>query len=208
LLFLVLLAGRLTSRLGHTMRFRFALLTLWVGYPLALSCIADSDWYGRRFSRLYPGRQFVASYLKKRAADRQRPLTLYWHTDLRALWFDIHANSYFNLVQMSGCAFNRGTALEGRRRAMLVRPFELESIRRLPFPSVPCRRSILRFYRAEENPPPPGARELLRLCEDKDVDFIVLEIGIDSLYCDTDGRYYIYDCDRLRASSIAHSGPG
>ena len=44
------------------------------------------------------------------------------------IWFGTGNNSFYNLVQMSGCAFNRGTAVEGYRRAALVLPFEFEKL--------------------------------------------------------------------------------
>ena len=134
LLVLLFLAGRFLAWMGQGLHLRIALLTLWAGYQLTLTWAAHSDWYGRRFTLSYPGRHFVTTSLQERASARRRPLTLYWPTVLQDIWFDAHANSYFNLFQMSGCAFNRGTALDGRRRAELVRLFEIDRFRRSPFP--------------------------------------------------------------------------
>lgn len=74
-----------------------------------------------------------------------------------------------------------------------------------------CRKNkagIHDIYRAKEDTPPPGAPELLRLYVGEELDFIVLEIGIDELYCATDGRYYIYDCNRLRTFGAEVRQPG
>jgi len=44
----------------------------------------------------------------------------------------------------------------------------------------------------------PQEDDLLRLCEEEGLDFIVLKYRIKDLYCESDGEYYIYDCEQLR----------
>lgn len=42
---------------------------------------------------------------------------VYWENGLRETWFLLHRASYFSRNQLSGIAFNKGTAIEGLKRA-------------------------------------------------------------------------------------------
>jgi hypothetical protein len=175
------------------------LLGLWVGYQAAILSAQGSAWYGRTFTASYGHVDFVRSYLaEQRTSAGVRP-TVYWPTDLRTIWFEARSASYFNWVQMSGCAFNRGTAVEGKRRSRLVRPFEAENARRWPSAEPWWQEATRRFYQFEGEGPSAGARDLLALCDDPVLDFVVLDQGFEGLYSATDGRLYVYDCRRLRA---------
>jgi hypothetical protein len=197
---LVLLgAAGLAAGLGTGVRLRRTCLALWLAYQAGLAWAYDAPWYARRFSARHAPREFVASFLRDHAGPGARRPTVYWPTDLRDIWLVGGARSYFNTVQMSGSSFNRGTALEGKRRALLVRRFELSQM--VPYPPPPpwWREALERFFRAEEIDPIPTEDDLWRLCQEEGLDFVILEAPLGGLPCATDGRYYIYDCRRLRA---------
>jgi hypothetical protein len=192
----------LSARLGVGPRFRVACLALWLGYQTAVAGLAAADWYNRRYSVAYPHREFVAACVRERAGAA--PLNVFWPTDLRYVWFEAGAHSYFNPVQMSGAAFNRGTALEGKRRALLVRRFEVDALHRETMDPW-WRTALLRLLEADWDEPPPTADDLFRLADESGLDLVVCETRLDGLYCATDGRYYVYDCAALR--SLARTRP-
>jgi hypothetical protein len=190
--------GLLAAGLGAGRRLGIACLLLCLGYQAGITAADHWDWYGERFSARYGPREFVVRMLRQHAASRQRPLTVYWPVDVRDVWFEADANSYFNVVQLSGCGFNRGTALEGQRRALLVRRFELAQARRYPPPEPGWLAARKHFYRGDESEKAPTAHDLLWLCGEEQLDFVVLEDALDGLPYVTDGHWYIYDCRQLR----------
>ncbi len=118
------LAATAWRRLGDRTRLALTALVFTLGYQTATCVLLHSSWYGHKFSTDHRRMEFVAAHLPERHDDG-RPPTIYWPTDVRQIWFDLDANSYFNWVQMSGDAFDRRTAIEGQRRARLVRHFEV-----------------------------------------------------------------------------------
>jgi hypothetical protein len=192
-------AGRVVGTFGSPRRARVALLAAWAGYHALLFGLSLSPWYGRTFSRDYRQMEFVAYHLRQLPDVPKHGATVYWHTDMRVIWFDLGARSYCNWVQMSGCGFNRGTAIEGRRRAQLVRKFELEAVRSAP-PLQPWWAAAYRRYYAPADDGPPTREDLLALCRDERLDFVAVEQEFEGLSCASDGRLYLYDCRRLRAT--------
>ncbi|HZY85257.1 MAG TPA: hypothetical protein VFE78_10535, partial [Gemmataceae bacterium] len=92
----------LTARLGLGPRFRVACLALWLGYQTAIAGVGASAWYNGRYSASYPHREFVAAYVRERAGAGTP--NIFWLTDLRYVWFEAGAHSYFDPVQLSGSA--------------------------------------------------------------------------------------------------------
>jgi hypothetical protein len=194
----------LSARLGLGRRFRVACLAVWLGYQTAVTGVGAAAWYNSRFSAAYPHREFVANYVRERAGGK--PPSIFWLTDLRYVWFEARAHSYFDPVQLSGCAYNRGTALEGKRRARLVRQFGVDALRREPLDGW-WRGALLRLYDAGWDEPAPTADDLFRVAEEPGLDLVVSECRLDGLYCATDGGYYIYDCATLRALAAGKGPP-
>jgi hypothetical protein len=201
---LVVVVCALLALLGCGARFRLACLAVCLGYQTALTCVDASAWYGNRFTIRYSHRHFVASFLRDRSAGRDRPVTVYWPEDLRHTWFDAQANCYFNPVQLSGCAFNRGTALEGQRRALLVRRFDIEGMRTAPCLEPWWQTALYSLYRADADEPAPTAEDLFRLCREDGLDYVVLEQEFEELHSASDGRYFIYDCRHVRSLERTH----
>jgi len=194
----VVLCGRPLRRAG-------ALAILWVGYQAALQIIGDTDWYGRKFGGAYSHRHFVEAYLDDRAREGGRAPTVYWPVELRCMWFDCCTHSYFNWAQLSGCAFSRGTAMEGKRRAMLVQNFELECVHRSASVD-PAWELACRFYHCDGQVRGARVEDLRKLCDDEVLDYVILEHEFDGLACATDGRYWIYDCNQLRQTGAFRNG--
>jgi len=183
--------------MGQGFCLRFLLLACCAAYQALLLCAPNSDWYGRYFDVRNRHVRFVDSRLASRAAGRSRPLTIYWPTPLQDVWFGTESNSYYNIAQMSGCTFNRGTAVEGYRRASLALPFELERLRSLGQTNEWIV-VVEKLFQIKGRVHFPREEDLFRLCEEESLDFIVLRYPIRGLYFDTDNKYYIYDCAQLR----------
>jgi hypothetical protein len=197
----------LASRLGPGRRFRFACLALWLGYQGAVAAAARWPWYLEHSTARYAPREFVVATLRERSAADGRPVTVYWPGDVREVWFEAGANGYFNVVQLSGCGFNRGTALEGQRRALLVRRFELALARHYPPPEPGWQAARRHLLRADDDEPAPTREDLFALCREDGLDFIVLEDAVEGAPCATDGRLYVYDCRQLRELERAGGSP-
>ncbi|MGA7495404.1 MAG: hypothetical protein WBX00_01630 [Isosphaeraceae bacterium] len=182
---------------GQSLHLRFLLLGCCAAYQALLVCAPNSDWYGRHFDVRNRHVRFVDSRLASRVAGRTKPFTIYWPTPVEDVWFGTGNNSFYNVVQMSGCAFNRGTAVEGYRRAALALPFEFERLR-LFWDANDWKISLRDIFQIKGDVHFPQAEDLLRVCEEEGLDFIVLKYRIKDLYGESDGEYYIYDCEQLR----------
>jgi hypothetical protein len=57
------------------------------------------------------------------------------------------------------------------------------------------------MFWADLHTDPPCAEDLLTLCADPNVDYVVARQGFPRLYAATNGIWFIYDCRALRARS-------
>jgi hypothetical protein len=126
--------------------------------------------------------------------------TVYWHGDVARSWFLLRRAGYASRPQMFGMVFNRGTAIEGRRR--------LERLQQLGNPD-----ALFGLPKAERSElaqrlPAPGAAGLAYVCADPALDFVVLEqrlaAGLVAQARDPVFKtgYYLYDCSRLRGLTL------
>ncbi len=144
---------------------------------------------------------FVGNYLDHRRPAIVRTPVLYWPTGpLGGIWIRLGCDSYYSIPQTAGIMFNRGTAIEGHRRARLTREFELD-VRREWLQSAPenARREAYLIFGAICGTE-PTERELLRLCREEEIDLIIVPNRFDGWYSATDGRLFIYDARQIRES--------
>ncbi len=122
------------------------------------------------------------------------------------VWVDLHAKSYFDWAQVVGVIFERRTAEEGRRRAALVRRFEMDRLRgdAVLIPDV-FKESLVRLFGAGFDCSGPTRDDLARLCREPGVDYLILKHEFPGLAAAQNGRVFIYDCRQVRA---ALDGPG
>jgi hypothetical protein len=165
-----------------------AAVALFVGAELGI---------GKQTTMPYP---FIRHYIDAHYQGDRAP-TVYWPATQNPapLWFDLKVACYFDWLQLAGNMFNRGNALEGRRRIRLLRPFETARLRE--FGGIP--RVLERQLEGSLNLPPPSKADLLRVCAEPGVDYVVLKQPFDHLYAATDGQWYLYDCRQLRSGSVA-----
>src|SRR5262249_33733034 len=145
--------------------------------------------------------RFLRTYLAECGAVDGRPATVYWptgHVDL--LWYDLRVNSYYAWYQLAGNVFQRETAVEGRRRAVLVRPFEADLGRRRRLLEPLTRVSLTeRVYGGALTDDPPRLADVQRLCADEGLDYAVLRQGFAGWYAAHDGDWFVYDARAVRA---------
>jgi hypothetical protein len=188
---------------GSPRRLQIGCLVLGLGYQGLLFAASQARWYDEHCSVAGRPCEFVAGVVQEHSAALGRPLTVYWPQDLRRVWFTARANSYFNTVQLSGCGFNRGTALEGKRRALLVRRFELDRLHRNSN-MLPCWQAAMQsFFEEKPSEPGPTAEDLLRLCREEGLDYVILAKNFEGIPSETDGSYFIYDCRQVRALALS-----
>jgi hypothetical protein len=144
----------------------------------------------------------VRDYLGKHAnSDGTRPTVYCPLGHVNYLWVDLRAKSYFDWAQVVGVMFNRETAVEARRRAVLVRAFELARMRdEFELTPDPVRRSIRLLFQADVDYPDPSVDDLRRLCQEPGLDFLLLQHEFPGVSAASCGKLFVYDCRQVRAA--------
>jgi hypothetical protein len=145
---------------------------------------------------------FVRRFLRERYASETPPLTVYagaWGA-IGYVWLDLRAQNYLAATVTN---FSRETAFETRRRAHIIRAFELERYRGMHGLIAEAVRPLIAYFYAPEQPAPsPTVSDLRRLCRpDEGVDVAVLSQHFDALASADNGRVFIYECERVRAAT-------
>jgi hypothetical protein len=151
---------------------------------------------------------FVRQFLQTRRDDYPDVPTVYWSMgNLEDIWIALGCKSFYVAPQAAGNMFNRGTAMEGERRARLVRRFDLAMWAAFPYPLPDWKRTwVERIYRCDISSGGPTLEDLYRLCREADVDVAVLGHKFDGWYSASNGRWFIYECRSIR-NALARSGP-
>jgi hypothetical protein len=149
--------------------------------------------------------QFVDAFLKEHKGEFTRPTSIYTNYGrLYQSWIEWGACSYYTCSQLSGFVFNRDTAIEGKRRGLLVAPFEAVSLLKGRWEVFPdgVKTKFEEWYETDIANAQPTEDDLLTLAQDRSIDFIVLfTTHFENLACAQHGNVSIYDCRALRESS-------
>lgn len=144
----------------------------------------------------------VANYLQEiRQPGDSRPTVYSSLGRIDYVWVDLRAQSYFDWAQIVGCLFNRGNAEEGQRRALVVRPFEVDRIQEsLKFLQESRRHSLERLFQTdfETLGLSPTRADLERLCTEESIDYLILKQEFPGLVTQSFGRIHLYDCRQVR----------
>lgn len=156
-------------------------------------------------SRPAPGVALVRDYLARQA--RSENPTIYWPVGwVNYVWFDLHANSYYEPMQIAGNAFSRENAMEGNRRIRLVKRFELERVREVRRIYSPLQLLQLEdLYEAKLAEPAPTWQDVEALCADTQLDYLVLKQDFAGRYVANDGVWHLYDCNAIRQNRSTNS---
>jgi hypothetical protein len=144
----------------------------------------------------------VREYLARHRAPGAAPPTVYCSLGyVNYLWVDCRSKSYFDWNQIVGVMFQRQTALESRRRALLVRAFEMARVREdAEFLSRDAQRSLRLLFETDFDHPAPSVLDVRRLCQEPGLDFLVLKQDFPGLAPTATGQLFIYDCRQVRAA--------
>jgi len=148
--------------------------------------------------------EFVRSFVNEARTDPESSLVVHWPRLYDGpVWFDLHAETYFSWQQLAGNMFNRETAIEGSRRATLLRTFDSNSLKRFETILLPWQlEAISKVYGSDRIfDLEPIEAELVSLCRSEELDYLVTRHQIGSRAATTNGRWYIYDCQAIRRTS-------
>ncbi len=202
LLAAVLLFKRLeTAR--QEQAFRYAGLCFALAIP-SLYFGLDVSLQGRGiYTRFGADVAFVKDAIGERSQESPRVPTVYSSLGrAEYVWLDMHAASYFDVVQTAGVMFNRKTATELHRRINLVSKFELERLRKEAlFITDDGKLLIERLYKEPFDGPPPTEEDLARLCADPGLDYVVIPQEFPGLYSAGNGRIFVYECNKVNKAS-------
>jgi hypothetical protein len=186
-------------------RFAGACLGVFLAVQLGLFLLPQTEHYRANLRHFDEDARFVARFLRERRGESAPVPTVFWPIgQIDTLWIDLRVKSYYDRFQVQGVMFSRDTALEGRRRALLVRHFEGERLH--------AQRGLLsdrwlelleEFYGVPFEQARPTRADLERLCREEPVDYVVIRQGFDGLYAVGNGRFFIYDCKQVRAALAA-----
>jgi len=141
--------------------------------------------------------EFVRRFVHDQWPNGDRAPSVYWPRDPNLVWFDVPARSFYSWPQTAGVAFSRGTAVEGQRRALLVRKFEIAEMRQFYAPDV-FRDFYSGFYQTTIDEPGATKQDLIALCKEEELDFVVLPRVFRDLAAGTNGSVFVYDCRSIR----------
>jgi hypothetical protein len=167
--------------------------------PVAFFAAEAAPELRRHHTRYGADVELVRDFLRDRAGTPRRP-TVYWcmrRVDL--VWSDVHANSYFHLLQTAGVMFNRETADEIERRVPLIAKFEMARQRSAAvFLDADGMVAMENMLKIPYDSPSPSKEDLVRLCREPGLDYVVIEQEFPGLYSATNGRIFVYECYKVR----------
>lgn len=154
------------------------MLVAWcVGGAVVLQALA---FWGAVFSErafgLSHSLEAVRAHVAARANEGRPVQSVYSNTiGAGLIWREVNVQSYFHFDQAVGVMFDRRTAMEVRRRAALVAPFELDRVRPQTRSRLP-RIVVLMTDRlfSQDSGRPSSANDLRRLCAEAEVDVVAL----------------------------------
>jgi hypothetical protein len=153
--------------------------------------------------------QFESQFLEAERDGRDEVYTVQWPRLYDGpLWFDFNCTTYFSWQQLAGNMFNRETAIEGSRRARLVQRFDASALQQYEGVAPWQRRSMSKIYGCSMNAAsPPVVRDLLVLCQEEELDYLITRHSIGEHAVATNGRWYIYDCGDIRRTISQQASP-
>jgi hypothetical protein len=183
-----------------------------VWYSLAAGCIGlqvfffavpETDFYCTHYTQYRADLQKVHAIVHRGRAISQPLPTVYCNLGcLDYVWLDLRAQCYLDWWQAGNYMFRRDMALEGQRRARLVGPCEIAHFRRTePNMGEGAKAVIARFYQTDFKRGPLLANDLACLCQEPNLDFLVLDQHVDGLNAIQVGRLYVYSCQDIRAAT-------
>jgi hypothetical protein len=184
-----------------------ALIAIVLFVPTAIFATQQIRSVRENHSRLGNDMAFVAEFVRVQS-ETSPPVMYSWpkcpqiycslgRPDL--LWIDVHATCYFDILQTAGVMFNRATANEIDRRIGLVNKFEMARQRKEEVFLDDARKlGMENLFKLSFNSPDPARADLIKLCQEPGLDYVVIPQEFPGLYSATNGRVYVYECYKVR----------
>jgi hypothetical protein len=180
----------------------WASLSVAILLPIALFVVEASPAIRREHSRLGGDIEFMRAFVHAHEPDARRHPQIYCsHGRADLIWIDVQATSYFSIIQTAGIMFNRQTAAEIERRCTLVANFEMAQQRaEMLFPDEAKKVGMEALFKVSFNCPEPSEADLIRLCQEPGLDYVVIPQEFPGLYSASNGRLFVYECYKIRES--------
>ncbi|MEM7311590.1 MAG: hypothetical protein AAF497_00420 [Planctomycetota bacterium] len=194
----VMSVPRMLARFGNHQA-RWMIIGLCLGISLTAFWLPYSPIRASAGFAEYSTLSMLKQHLNETSFDGDAP-TIYWSRGRSgSIWHELHARSYLCTEQLAGTMFLRESALEGRRRARIVAPFELATFVVDSRPGPRWEKSVVEkvYGQSVTSEIAPTRSDLEKLTKEP-IDVIVLRQNIDNLYDRTDGRNYLYDVRKLK----------
>jgi hypothetical protein len=200
---LVFFAIRWVQSNGEAARLRWVCLIAAFALPTFFFAIEQTPAGRSEFTRYGDDIVFARRAIDQQRGNQSAPPSIYCslgHAEY--VWLDLHGTSYFDIVQTAGVMFQRETALELKRRIHVVRNFEMARLRKETLFIAPeCIPLIEKFHEAKFEDPEPTETDLVRLCQEPGLDYVVIPQEYPGLYLASNGRIFVYECEKVKNST-------
>ena len=162
----------------------------------------QTDFYVERCTQYRGDLRMVHTLIHRDRGESQPLPTVYCNLGcLDYVWLDLHSKSYFDWWQAGNYMYRRDMAMEGKRRARLVAPFEIAHYRTIEDQLTPGYKAVVaRFYETDFSRAPISTEDFARLCREPGLDYLVLEQHIEGLSAVQVGKLYLYSCQDVRTA--------
>ncbi|MBM3994275.1 MAG: hypothetical protein FJ303_09015 [Planctomycetes bacterium] len=169
--------------------------------PVGLFATEISPAFRQHHTRLGEDIAFVSDFVRDHhTTDGRRPAIYFTGNRPDLLWIDVQATSYFSIIQTAGVMFQRNTAVEIDRRAQVVAKFEMAQQRaEMLHPDEGKKIGMANLFKIDFDCLAPTRDDLVRLCRERGLDYVVIPHEFPGLYSATNGRVFVYECYKVRA---------
>lgn len=188
-------------------RLRWCAAAVAILTPLAIFSTAAFATIRQNHTRLGGDIAFIQDFVRHQAPAKAPAIYCsLGRPDL--LWIDVHATSYFDILQTAGVMFHRATANEIDRRALVVAKFEMARQRREEVFLDDARKvGMENLFKLSFNSPDPARDDLFKLCQEPGLDYVVVPHDFPGLYSATNGRVYVYECYKVKNAVSKETSP-
>ena len=171
--------------------------------PIGLFAADMSPSLRRNHTRMGADAVFVHDLIHHGEENPTHRPTIYWcRGRIDLVWTDVQATSYFSVLQTAGVMFNRQTAAEIKRRIPLVAKFEMDRQRGEEVLLDDGKKAGMEnLFKIPFHAPAPTEADLIRLCQEPGLDYVVITQEFPGLYSASNGEIFVYECYKVRNQS-------
>lgn len=176
-----------------------------IGIEASLVTIGEAPSLRPRTVPLENDLRFVGNIVREdRARTGRRPTVFWYHgvgLSIWELWYQVGAKAYFHQGQVCGVMFSPLTAKESARRADRTARLTIDELRQdQDLSNAEYLSDSQVIFGGKLSDPEPTERDLRKIAEDPILDYIVTRRNFPQLEPVTNGKWYVYDARKLRAT--------